>query len=205
MPPPSAPPLERGGASLPLQRGRRRSCAGFSLLELVAAIGIVFVLAAMAQPLLKNKIQRHKERELAARLRQIRAAIDAFHQDWRVDQGRIVGPYCLKDKAVCREVSSHDGYPKKWDVLLRVDFTDEEKKKAAKREAGEGQEPAAVPRESRTYLRDVLRTDPITRRAWQFRCYDDPIDATAWCGTDIYDVRSTSQATALDGSQYRDW
>jgi general secretion pathway protein G len=37
------------------------------------------------------------------------------------------------------------------------------------------------------------------------RAYQDKPDATRWGGQNVYDVFSQSEATALDGTKYRDW
>jgi general secretion pathway protein G len=51
-----------------------------------------------------------------------------------------------------------------------------------------------------------LPIDPITGRAeWSLRSVQDDPDATSWGGTDVFDVHSTSTATALDGTKYSDW
>ena len=54
--------------------------AGFTLIELVITVAIVGVLALLAAPLMEVTAQRHKEAELHLALRQIREAIDAYHQ-----------------------------------------------------------------------------------------------------------------------------
>ena len=54
--------------------------SGFTLIELVITVAIVGVLALMAVLLLEVTAQRHKEAELRMSLRQIRGAIDAYHQ-----------------------------------------------------------------------------------------------------------------------------
>jgi general secretion pathway protein G len=48
--------------------------------------------------------------------------------------------------------------------------------------------------------------DPLTGQAdWGMRSYQDPTDAKAWGGQNVYDVYSKSDGIALDGSKYRDW
>jgi general secretion pathway protein G len=48
--------------------------------------------------------------------------------------------------------------------------------------------------------------DPMTGEAdWDLRsCYDAP-DATSWGGENVFDVRSKSKGTALNGEKYSDW
>ena len=42
-------------------------------------------------------------------------------------------------------------------------------------------------------------------REWALRSYQDAPDATTWGGDNVYDVYSTSRASALDGSRYSEW
>lgn len=57
----------------------------------------------------------------------------------------------------------------------------------------------------RKFLRRVP-IDPMTGKAeWDLRSYQDDMDATSWGGQNVYDVRSLSQGTALDGTKYKDW
>jgi len=51
-----------------------------------------------------------------------------------------------------------------------------------------------------------IPVDPMTgKREWGFRCMQDDPDSTNWCGQNVFDVYSKSQATALDGTKYADW
>ena len=54
------------------------------------------------------------------------------------------------------------------------------------------------------YLRRIP-IDPMTRDDWVLRSYQDDVDATSWGGENIYDIRTSSEATALDGTKYADW
>lgn len=55
------------------------------------------------------------------------------------------------------------------------------------------------------YLRKIP-VDPITGKAeWGMRCVSDDPDSNNWCGRNVFDVYSKSQATALDGTKYSDW
>jgi len=47
--------------------------------------------------------------------------------------------------------------------------------------------------------------DPMTRDDWALRSYQDDHDATSWGGENIYDVRTTSEGVAIDGTKYADW
>jgi general secretion pathway protein G len=55
------------------------------------------------------------------------------------------------------------------------------------------------------FLRHIP-ADPMTGQAeWGLRCVSDDPDSTSWCGKNVFDVYSKSQATASDGTKYADW
>jgi general secretion pathway protein G len=55
------------------------------------------------------------------------------------------------------------------------------------------------------FLRHVP-VDPMTGQAdWGLRCVSDDPDSTSWCGKNVFDVYSKSQATASDGTRYANW
>jgi len=55
------------------------------------------------------------------------------------------------------------------------------------------------------FLRKVP-VDPMTGQAtWGLRCTTDDFDAKTWCGTNVFDVYSKSDQTAMDGTKYADW
>lgn len=55
------------------------------------------------------------------------------------------------------------------------------------------------------FLRSIP-TDPMTgQKDWGLRSVQDDADATAWGGTDVFDVYSESTGTALDGTKYSEW
>ena len=47
--------------------------------------------------------------------------------------------------------------------------------------------------------------DPMTRDEWVLRSYQDDPDSTTWGGENVYDVRTSSEGTAMDGTKYADW
>jgi general secretion pathway protein G len=57
----------------------------------------------------------------------------------------------------------------------------------------------------KVYLRRIP-VDPMTGRAeWDLRSAYDSADANSWGGENVFDVRSKSDGTALNGEKYRDW
>jgi len=164
---------------------------GVTLLELMVTLTIVMILASVAMPLSKLSTKRAQEMQLRQHLRVIRSAIDTFKLEWNRDGDILVGPVCLKNKLACKEATSPYGYPKSMEMLLGVKLT--------------GQEATTKDVKVRRYLRTVP-IDPMTGQAdWLFRCYKDDPKPSSWCGEDVYDVMTQSEATALDGTKYRDW
>lgn len=164
---------------------------GLTLVEVLVTITIVMLLASIAMPLSKVSTKRTHEIQLRQQLRIIRGAIDLFKIEWNRDGNVLLGSVCLKNKLVCKEVSSPYGYPKTLDMLLGVTLT--------------GEEATVRGTTVRRYLR-VMPVDPLTGKSdWLLRCYKDRPKPTSWCGEDVYDVMTQSEATALDGTQYQDW
>jgi general secretion pathway protein G len=51
-----------------------------------------------------------------------------------------------------------------------------------------------------------IPVDPMTgKREWGLRSIQDDPDSTSWGGSNVFDVYSLSQGSALDGSKYSDW
>ena len=57
----------------------------------------------------------------------------------------------------------------------------------------------------KVYLREIP-IDPMTgEREWELRSTYDSKDTASWGGENVFDVRSKSTATALNGEKYSDW
>ncbi|MFN3752343.1 MAG: type II secretion system protein [Thiobacillus sp.] len=158
---------------------RRRSDRGFTLIELVIAVAIVGVLALLAAPLLEITAQRQREAELRQALREIRTAIDAYHQ--AVQEKRIESP------------ADASGYPPNLDVLAAgvPDVTRPDRRKI---------------HFLRRLPRDPMHPDGKLAAAetWGLRSYASPPDAPA-PGEDVYDVHSLSDKVGMNGVPYREW
>jgi len=164
---------------------------GLTLLEILVAMTIVVILASVAMPLSKVSTKRVQEIELRQHLRTIRSAIDLFKLEWNRDGDVLLGTVCAKNKLTCKDVTSQYGYPKSLDMLLGVKLT--------------GEEATVRGTSIRRYLR-VMPMDPLTGKAdWILRCYKDQPKPSSWCGEDVYDVMTKSEAVALDGTKYQDW
>ena len=159
----------------PPQCSRR---AGFTLIELVITVAIVGVLALLAAPLLEVTAQRHKETELRLALRQIREAIDAYHQ-------------AVLDKKV-ESPADASGYPPDLERLVKgvPDITKPDR---------------PMIYFLRRLPRDPMNPDATLSAAetWGKRSYASPPDAPS-PGEDVYDVYSLSEAVGLNGVPYRE-
>lgn len=164
---------------------------GVTLLELLVTLTIVMILASIAMPLSRVSSTRAHELEFRQHLRTMRAAIDIFKVEWNRDGDVLIGPACLKNKLICKDVTGIYGYPKSLGVLLGVKLT--------------GEEATIRGTTIKRYLRSVP-IDPLTGKPdWLLRCYKDPPNTSSWCGDDVYDLSTQSRDVALDGTKYRDW
>ena len=162
---------------LPALHARAGAERGYSFVELLVVSAIILILASAVMPLTRVTMQRQREAELRRALREMRTAIDRYKD--AVDLGMIGGLEVEAD---------NQGYPASLDVLV------------------EGVELAndATGRKMR-FLRRIP-FDPMTQgREWGLRSYDDEPDSRRWSGDNVYDVYTTSRATALDGTRYDEW
>ncbi len=165
---------------------------GVTLIELLVTLTIIFILASVALPIGKVSIKRTKELELRQSLRLVRITIDNFRRDWARDGNTLLGPLCVKNQLACKEHTGLTGYPQNLDTLLKIELT-----------GAEAQLEKTY--STRRYLRRVP-IDPMTGTTeWGLRCYQDERDEDRWCGEDVFDIFTTSEKIALDGTRYRDW
>jgi general secretion pathway protein G len=151
--------------------------SGFTFLEMVATAGILMILATAILPMARITRTRQREIELRRELRNMRTAIDRYHQ--AVVEGKIGG----SDVKL-----GSNGYPPSLDTLVegvtQVGRADGFKLK---------------------FLRRVP-IDPMTGTAeWGMRCYQDEPTSDSWCGQNVWDVFTKSQGKALDGTRYNEW
>jgi general secretion pathway protein G len=150
---------------------------GYTFIELLVVSTMLLILASAIMPLTKVTMQRMREAELRRALREMRTAIDKFKD--AADLGNI-GATDLKAGA--------ENYPPDLDTLVQgVSAANDQTGRKLK------------------FLRRVPK-DPMTKSIeWGLRSYQDDPDSTRWGGQDVFDVHTTSDGTALDGSKYKDW
>ncbi len=56
----------------------------------------------------------------------------------------------------------------------------------------------------RRFLRRIP-LDPMTHDEWVLRSYQDDMDSTMWGGENVYDIRTSSEGIAIDGTKYAEW
>jgi general secretion pathway protein G len=159
--------------------GAMRTPFGFSLIELLAVVTIIAILATIALPLASLEHQRRQEEELRQALRQIRSALDAYKKAG--DDGHIP-----------RSIGA-SGYPETLDVL--VEGIDDAR--LAQR---------SKIYFLRSIPRDPLATDDSLTDAqtWGLRSYESPPDAPK-PGKDVFDVYSKAEGSGLNGVPYARW
>jgi len=151
---------------------------GFTLMELVAVLAILGVLAAAAVPVTSLAVKRVKEQELRYNLRQIREGIDAYKRAW--DEGRIA------------RKPGESGYPPRLEVLVAgVDDVRSPTKEKIYFLRRIPSDPMAKP-------------GLYGEASWGKRSYasgpEEPRE-----GEDVYDVYSLSDALGINGLAYRLW
>ena len=160
-----------------VRRAYLRTCRGFTFVELLVVTTLLLILASAVLPLARVTMQRQREAELRRSLREMRTAIDKFKD--AADMGQI-GATDLKAGA--------EGYPPDLETLVEgVSVVGDASGRKLK------------------FLRRVP-IDPMTNSTeWGKRSYQDKPDSSSWGGQNVFDVYTKSQATALDGTKYRDW
>ena len=206
---------------------------GFSLIELVLTITIMTILTLGVVPLVKVSIKRQREQRLHDTLRQIRMAIDEFHRDTigspcvggfqggtgtgGTGSGQVPPPpnplvdprskVYISDCTIFG-VDNPDHYPPDLDTLVNgVNILPRVPQQMGGAGIG-GRDPLSqsqLSTKKKVYLREIP-IDPITgKQEWDLRSCYDTHDSTSWGGENVFDVRSKSKDTALNGERYSDW
>lgn len=152
---------------------------GFTLIELVVTLAILGMLSTVALPMAEVAVQRGKEQDLNAALRQIRDAIDAYKQAY--DQGHII-----------RKVGA-SGYPPTLDILVQGvndALSQKEQKLFFLRR---------LPRNPFVLDSSISAADTWGKRSYASSA-DDPQE-----GDDVFDVYEQVPGKGLNGVPYREW
>lgn len=200
---------------------------GFSLFELIVTLSILGVLVVGTIPLSQNAARRQKEIKLRETLRQVRAAIDEFKRDTigACPQGSInaVQPSrnnaqvptdprsrVVIDDCTIFDTQNLDRFPPTLDTLVQgVKVRERGMSSIAGAGLGGSNLQATEINEldelTKIYLRH-MPVDPITGESdWKLRSSYQAADEGNWDDINVFDIRSASDETALDGSKYSDW
>ena len=154
---------------------KRRNQKGLTLVELIVAFTILFLLTTMAVPLARVKVRHEKERELRYCLREIRAAIDKY-KDY-ADQN-LLGP----------QKQGGDNYPENLEVLVEgVKLATQGNDKKIR------------------FLRRLPKDPFTNSTDWGKRSTQDDPKSTSWGGQNVFDVYSKTTEKAPDGTPYAEW
>lgn len=156
------------------------SCGrGFSLIELLASVAIIGVLASIAVPFVETTVRREKERELRSALRDIRLALDAYKA--ATVSGKILirpeqsgYPPSLLELVSGIDDVSHAGAPKIYFIRR-------------------------IPRDP---FNPNLTIPAL--ESWGLRSFQSPPDRPSE-GDDVFDVYSKSTRIGLNGIAYAEW
>lgn len=198
-----------------------KSERGFSLIELVITVTVMTILTLGVIPLVKVSVKRQREQQLRDALRQMRMAIDEFHRDTIgmtctgvAPGGANPQPYIdPRSKVLISDctifgVDNPDRYPPDLETL--VNGVNVIPREAAAGGRGNPNVNATeignqLSTKTKVYLRAIPK-DPMTGEAeWELRSCYDAADAGSWGGENVFDVRSKSKETALNGEKYSDW
>ena len=119
------------------------------------------------------------------RVTMVRSKEEQLHKSLREIRNAIDRYKDYADMHLIRVELGSEGYPPDLDTLVK-----------------------GVPIGAERKIRFLRRipVDPMTGRAdWNLQSVQDDPDSTSWGGSNVFDVHSKSQGTALDGSHYADW
>ena len=170
------------GASRPDQRG-------FTLIELVITLALVAILSLAIMPFSELIVQRQKEQQLSAALREIRTALDAYKDS--------------SDVGLIDKEAEASGYPPSLTVLVTGVPNAKDPKGSLLMFLRH------VPRDP------FFSGDPDTAAedTWNVRSYGVPPDQAGadapsgndQAGKDVFDVSSKSDRAGINGVPYKQW
>ena len=206
---------------------RRSSSRGYTLLELVITMVVITIMVMGTIPLAQNAVKRQKEMRLRQTLRDIRNAIDDFHRDTagscplgsitsgnptQLGQNIPTDPRSrvVIDDCTIFDTENLDRYPPSLDALVDGVRVKARGLSAQARPGGVFSDKNATELNEqkeilKVYLRE-LPIDPMTGKSdWQLRSSYQTKDAGSWDEVNVFDVRSNSDGTAMNGEKYSDW
>ena len=156
---------------------RRKNQRGLTLVELIVAFTIMFLLTTMAVPLARAKVRRERERDLRYALREMRTAIDKYKD--------YAGPGLPRADRNWAPTTT----PRRSSILV------------------EGVKLHRAGRTRRSASCAASRKDPFTGKSteWGMRSTQDDPKSNSWGGQNVFDVYSKTMEKAPDGTPYSEW
>ncbi len=205
-----------------------KSQSGYSMLELIATLGVLAVLVMGTIPMAQNALKRQKEQRLRESLAMMRRAIDEFKRDTfgACPQGAVNsvnptipggggGPVDPRSRVViddCKifESDNLDRYPPSMELLAEgIKVKSRMPNLTGGSGIRDGQLQATEINEEKDIIKVYLRelpVDPMTgEQDWKFRSSYQDADSENWDEVNVFDVRSASEEEALNGEKYSDW
>ncbi len=198
------------------------------MFELVVTLSVLSILVMGTIPLAQNAVRRQKELKLRETLRQVRAAIDEFKRDTMgacplgaittsnpTQRGSFNVPTDPRSRVVIDDctifdTSNLDRFPPTLETLVDgVKVRERGMSTIAGSGIRDGSQQATDLSEIDELLKVYLRhmpVDPITGEPdFKLRSSYQSAEDTNWDEINVFDLRSASTETALDGSKYSDW
>ena len=196
---------------------------GFTLFELVVTLTVLAIVVMGTIPIVQHAVKRRREMRLRETLRQIRVAIDEFKRDTigACPAGQITTTNRTRPQPVPLDPRSRvviddctifdsenlDRYPPSLEIL--VDGVKVRQRGINIRGGGPGGPQATELDATEEIIKHYLRempVDPMTGESnWLLRSSYQEKGDDSWDNVNVFDVRSSSDAEALNGEKYSDW
>lgn len=200
---------------------------GYTLFELIITLTVLAVLVMGTIPLAQNAVRRQKEIKLRETLRLVRSAIDEFKRDTvgacplgsittvnptRVTVGASSDPRSrvVIDDCTIFDTENLDRFPPSLEILVNGVAVRE---RGISSIAGSGIRDGSLQATELTELQELSKVylrhmpiDPITGESdWQLRSSYQAANSGSWDDINVFDIRSSSDEVALDGTKYSEW
>lgn len=196
---------------------------------MVVTLAVLAVLVMGTVPIAQNAAQRQKEIRLRETLRLIRAAIDEFKRDTvgscpqgSISTGNITDPRrqlnvptdprsrVVVDDCTIFDAENLDRYPPSLETLVEGVKV---KQRGVNLTGGSGLRDGTTQATELNSTEEVIKhylsrlpVDPMTGETdWVLRSSYQEADDGSWDNVNVFDIRSASDAEALNGDKYSDW